>query len=251
MKIKLRTIIANFLSSKDSSSHEFVRLYNIGVRGCREFNMDIQGRFKTVILDVNANKTVTLPDDYLNFSKAGVFNGAGEVATFKRNPDLSGYNAMYTAQARYSGAPTVNTGDNTTYPYAYFNYWNNGVGYTLFGLPSGTATIGEFNIDEEAGVILLDPNNAYSQIVFEYLSTGYDEEAEDYEIDAKAEEAFICYLRWQNAIDLNKKFSQNHVDGLRREYYRQKGLAKRRLNPVIISEMQAAYRRSVKLVAKA
>lgn len=253
MKIKLKTIIANFLSSKDTSSHEFVRLWNIGVRGCRQFNMDILGALETVVLDVNANKTVNLPQNYLQYSKVGVFNGNGEVITFKRNENLNNYNAIYTSQARYSGQPMVQGGNifsPTVFPNVYFNFWNGGAAYNLFGLPSGTATIGQFDIDEDAGVILLEPTCAYTQIVFEFISTGLNLNIDDYEIDVRAEEAMMCYLRWQNSVDLNKKFSAAQVQNNRREYYREKGLAQRRINPTVIAEMSQIRRSLTKLVAR-
>lgn len=255
MKIKLNQLIADFLNSKDEGSHEFKRLRRLGVRGCRAFNMEILGALKTVLLDINANKTVSLPEDYLSYSKMGVINDAGEIVTFTRNDQLANYHAMYTAIAdRNEGLPLYDTGVGvrpTVFPFVYYNYWMNGGTYNLFGLDSGTAVIGTFKIDEDAGVILLNPDNTFSQVVFEYVSTGYDENGGDFMIDARAEEAFICYLRWQNAIDLRKKFSSSDVRGYKIEYYREKRLAKQRINPVIISQMVAAKRASVKLVARA
>lgn len=256
MKIKLSSIVAEFLESADQSSHQFRRLYNIGVRGCREFNMDILGGLKTVVLDVNANKTVSLPEDFITFSKMGVINEQGEIVTFTRNEDMSTYHAMYTEIAdRNATAPTLNTGGGLTspgsqFPTLYYNYWANGVMYNLFGLDSGTATINSFKIVESDGVILLDPNGTQTQVVLEYLSDGYAEDLDDYEIDIRAEEAFICYLRWKNATDLVKKYSQSQIREYKSEYYRERKLAKMRINPVVISEMVKAKQASVKLTAK-
>lgn len=251
MKIKLSSVVAEFLESADQSSHQFRRLYNIGVRGCREFNMDILGALKTVVLDVNANKTVSLPEDFITYSKMGVMNSQGEIVTFTRNEDMSSYHAMYTEIAeRNSTAPTMVSGSGTRFPALYYNYWTNGYSYNLFGLDSGTATIDSFKIDENAGVILLAPNSIHTQVVLEYLSDGYDEDLDDYEIDIRAEEAFICYLRWKNATDLVKKYGQGQIREYKSEYYRERKLAKMRINPVVISEMVKAKQASVKLTAK-
>jgi hypothetical protein len=82
VKIGLKTIIAELIDSKDSGSHEFRRLYNIGVRGVREFNTDVVGTFTTVLLDVAPNKTAALPEDYVAFSKVGIINDKGEILSF-------------------------------------------------------------------------------------------------------------------------------------------------------------------------
>ena len=252
----LRQIIAQFLDSADQSSHQFRRLYNIGVRGCREFNLDITGQFKTVLLPVNPNKTVTLPQDYLTYSKMGIVNERGEIITFTKNEQLSQYHAIYTQQVeRNEGVPELTTIGNYVaplpYPYLYSNYWNGGTSYNLFGLNSGTANITEFDIDEGAGVILLNQHTRYEEMLLEYLSDGYDELADDYEIDVRAEEAFICYLRWKQATDLIKKFSASQVREYKNEYYRERKLAKMRINKALVSEFTHKKRSLTKLVAKA
>ena len=127
-KIGLKTLVAELLDAKDSGSHEFRRLYNIGVRGIREFNTDVVGTFVTKLLDVNANKTVTLPDDFISFSKAGVINEKGEIVTLRLNNQLSNFNdAHITKEARFDGVPRLTTVTNPSipysYPYIYYNFF--------------------------------------------------------------------------------------------------------------------------------
>jgi hypothetical protein len=133
----------------------------------------------------------------------------------------------------------------------YSNYWWGGTSYTLFGLNSGTAQICDFDIDEGAGVILLNPKNKYEEILFEYLSDGYDETADDYQINSMAEEAFICYLRWKSSTDMVKKFSAGQVREYKNEYYREMRLAKMRINKAYASELTAKKRSLTGLSAKA
>jgi len=256
MTIGLRKIIAQFLDSADQSSHQFRRLYNIGVRGTREFNMDITGQFKTVLLPVNPNKTVTLPQDYLLYSKMGIINERGEVITFTKNEQLSKYHAIYTQNVeRNEGVPELTTIGNYVaplpYPYLYSNYWYGGTSYNLFGLNSGTANITEFQIDENAGVILLNQHTKYEQMLLEYLSDGYDEAADDYEVDIRAEEAFICYLRWKQSTDLVKKFSAPQVREYKNEYYRERKLAKMRITKANAQEMTKLKRSLTGLTPRA
>lgn len=255
-KKSVKKIVGEFLDSSDQSSHQFRRLYNIAARGMEEFTMDITGTFKTVVLDVSANKTVALPCDYVNYSKIGVINDKGEIATFKRNDQLSNYNAgIDYINNRSQGAPTIESIGNwvnpTSFPFLYYNYWSSGISYNLFGLNSGTAQIGSYKLDEENGVILLGTNTDYAQIVLEYLSDGLDEAECDYFVDFRASEAFLCYIRWKNATDLRKKFTQTEIREYKREYYRERKLAKMRINRVIISELTDKKRALTKLVARA
>jgi len=150
--IGLRQIVAQFLDSADQSSHQFRRMFNIGVRGSRAFNLDITGTMVTVLLPVNVNNTVNLPVDYLTYSKMGIINERGEIITFTKNEQLSQYHAIYQNQEnRNEDVPELTTIGNYVaplpYPYLYSNYWSGGTYYTLFGLNSGTAQICDFDID--------------------------------------------------------------------------------------------------------
>lgn len=258
--MKLQEIVSNMLDSMDSSSHSFRRLYNMGVFGMKtEFGLDIKGTLKTVLLTVNPNKSVQFPCDYVGFSKIGIVNGAGEFVTFKVNNRLTNYHQEYfDSNTRLSGIPTLpNYGyagglnGYGYYPGLYLNYWYGNTGFNLFGLPSGTADVGEYKIDEAARIILFNPYFQWTSVILEYISDGCDDENDDYEVDIRMAEAMKCYLRWQNLVDRPGKASQGTIRDLRLQYFNEKRKAKMRINPVIINEMQNAERRSWKLVAKA
>lgn len=261
MQVPIRKIVSQYLNSSDRSDHEFVRLYNIAVRACEnEFQLDICGQFLTVLLDVNPNKTVQLPIGYVNFSKVGIVNQIGEFVCLKRNDQLSNYHAIYYDQAnRNTGVPTINSfsnpflpAGNTGYNYAYwYNFWQLGTSFNLYGLPSGTATIGTYKIDIGANVIILDPCFNYPQVLLEYLSDGYNETDEDYMIDSRCAEAMLSWIRWQGSIDQPKKYSPSLVATYERQYYNQKRLARMRMNPFNLAEMNDIIRRSTNLTAKA
>lgn len=252
MKVSLKEIIGQFLNSSDQSSHQFVRLWNIGVFGIKtEFNLDITGVYRTQVLDINPNNTVDLPCDYIKYSKIGVINGQGEVVTFKRNNQLSTLNLG--SKNRFTGAPVVGGNNTLIYPYNnhYHNFYDSGTMWNLYGADSGTATIAEYKVDESQNLIFLSPNSTQSQIVLEYLCDGFYGDCGICDVDVRAATCMMAYLRWQNAIDAKKKFGINEVQVLMKEFYRTKRLAKMRLNPVVLNEMQAAFRQSIKLVAKA
>lgn len=255
MKIKGKEIVGQFLNSADQGTPEFMRLYNMLIWGLKtEFNLDITGTFKTVVLDVNANKTVSLPCDYIHYSKIGFINSIGEVVTFKRNDQLTTM-VNNLGVDRFKGSPSTGSGIGIigSLPYNslnYNNYWANGSSYQLFGADSGTVTRGEYKVDDDQRLIFLSPQTYTSQIVLEYLGDGYDDECCDYSVDVRAAECMMAYLRWRNAIDMPKKYNQSQIDGFKKEFYRNKRLTKMRLNPFVLNEMQAITHASNKLVAK-
>jgi hypothetical protein len=261
MQTTIKKIVAQFISSSDLSQNQFVRLYNLAVRGVEnEFNLDICGTFKTELLNVEDNKTVFLPDDYINYSKIGIINNAGEFVTLKRNNQLAKRHAVFYDEANANvSIPTINSigldgqngyygGYNLSY---YFNYFYSGTSYNLYGLPSGTASIGEYTIDVKTETIVLNPDFQYSQILLEYLSSGFDEDAEDYTIDSRAAEAMLAWIRWQNSIDQIKKYPAGVVAEYERRYYNEKRKAKSRINPFNLSDFNEAIRSATNLTPKA
>lgn len=256
MKIPLMTIVKNFVDSSDVSVHQARRLYNIGKRGAREFNMDIQGQFKTVLLDVTANGTVAFPADYLKYCKLGILNSVGEFTSIKHNPDLSTLHEAYingVMTAVPSTTDLLGSLSTASFPFYWINCgWGDLNGQLqFFGIPGGTATLGEFTIDEANKCFLLREGWQFGTIMLEYLSDGYDCECEDFMVDTFAEEAMMCYLRWRNAQDLRKKYSTGDVNYYKREYYREKSLARLRIANVNINEMQDVVRSHITLTAKA
>ncbi len=258
-QVPLRKVIAQFTNMSDKD-HEFARLYNIAVMGFEdEFNMDVQGNIVTVLLDVNDNKTVELPAGYLNYSKIGAVNQIGEFVTLKRNDQLSKYHAAYYQEAnRNAGVPTIqgfgtpinafNGGYNNLY---YYNFWAYGTSFNLYGLDSGTATVGTYSVDVTDNVILLNPEFQYSQILLEYLSDGYNEDEEDYMIDSRIVQAVRAWIRWQSSLDMIKKYPANLIALYERQYNSEKKKARRRVNGFNLSEFNDIIRRGNKLVAKA
>ncbi len=266
MKINLREIVSQYLDSKDSSSHEFRRAYNLAVWGMKtEFNLDVTGGIKTVLLTLSPNKTVELPCDYVQYNKVGIVNERGEVITFKRNDQLTNYHQEYYNQTnRTAGVPQFNSlsygifdnvggnGPINTYSSGlYLNYFYTSTSFNLFGLPSGTANLGEYKMDEAKGILMFASDFFYDQILLEYLTDGLDESEEDFQVDVRAAAAVMAYIRWQDVIDKPKKANAATVNRLKLNYYNEKRLGKMRMNKLILNELQDAERRSWKMVAHA
>lgn len=259
--IPLKKLIATYLLSADQSSHLFFRIYNLAVAGLEgEFGLDIMNSFSTELLDINPNKTVLIPDWCTKFSKCGVLNSRGELVTLKVNNQLSLYHSVYFSQTdRTQGLPLLPSilGGNeviTGQPYAYNTYYLNyfnGTSFNLFGLPSGTPTIGTYKIDIKNNIIQLNSNFPFSQLIFEGQGSALNPDIDDYEIPVDAAPAMDAWIRWRNMIDLPRKYSQSERKMAQRDYTVEKRKAKVRLNPANIGNMQDAERESWTLTAKA
>lgn len=255
-KIKLMEVVQSYIDSADLSVHFARRLYNIARRGAREFNMDITGQFKSVLLPVSANGTIAFPDDYLQYSKIGILNGLGEVMTLKHNEDLTtlhqGYLTSINQVTPVPQAPGFGAFTPTQFPLIWYNFcYGGGPLYHLYGIGGGTSTIGEFTIDDANRCFLLQTGWPYDSLILEYLSDGYDCDCGDYMVDIRASEAMIAYIRWKNAQDLRKKFGTRDVQYFRNEFYRERNIAKLRINMPNVNEMQTVFRSNVKLTARA
>jgi hypothetical protein len=257
--MKLREIVSAHLDSKDSSSHEFRRLWGIGKFGMQtEFGLDVKATLKTVLVQVSPNKSASFPQGAVSYTRLGITNSNGEIVCFKKNDKLSTYHSEYFANvSRLSAVPTlpsygINGGLNG-YGYndfLFLNYWYGSTSYNLFGIGSGTCNIGEYKIDETNRIIQFDPYFQWDSFLFEGVFDECDDD-DDYEIDVRMAQAVRAYLRWQDVVDRPKKASPSAINKLALDYGNQKRLARMRLNPVVINEMQNIERRSWKLVAKA
>jgi hypothetical protein len=256
MKIGLKKIVAELIDSKDSGSHEFRRLYNIGVRGIREFNTDITGTFVTKLLDVKANKTVELPDDYISYSKVGIINEKNEIVTLRFNNQLSDYNfSNELKNERFEGVPRVTSITNPSVPisspFVFYNFFISNQSYNLFGIGGAGQNIGEYKIDEDCGVIILGATFQYEKVLLEYLSDGMDCDADDYMVDSRASEALLAYIRWKSALDMPKKFGQGMIRDYKAEYKSERLKAKMRINKIVVSEFEDIHRITNKLAPRA
>ena len=63
-----------------SSEHEYLRYFNIGLRGLKELNFDTVRQIKSVELQLDSKNTVTLPSDYVSYIKIGVADNNGNVS---------------------------------------------------------------------------------------------------------------------------------------------------------------------------
>lgn len=255
-KISIKQLCLEYLNSKDEGDDRFRRLYRIAsLQGVRKFNMDITGTFRTQLLSISPNHTVSFPEDYLDYSYIGVVNSCGEGVPLKHNEDIVPIKQAFLAsQNAIVDVPTlpniVQDFGVPGGPFFWLNYQNGSEYFHLYGVGGGPATVGEFSVDDNARCFLINPGFPYDSILVEYLTNGYDCDCNTYMIHTFAADAFMAWLRWKDNID-KKGVSFGEKEGLRLAFAREKKMARMRLNPVRVMEMEREFRHHVKLAARA
>lgn len=247
--IELESCVYGYIDRAELSEHKFFKLWHLAVECMGELGIDFFYQIKSVKLPINSNLTVALPADYLNWSKVGVLNDAGEIIPLKYNDKLTFY-------ADQSPDRIEKTQDNTLFSLfqfnapIWYNYWNGGGFTTLYGLPSGAPFVGSFKVDNHAGVILLDQNFAYQYLMLEYVAS--PQEGQTYYIPIQFKQAVIAYLGWQ---DVQYTPSKTHVNNSnvqmrRREYYNQRRLGWARYRPFNLIEAYEWAQTNTRLTVK-
>ncbi len=234
--ITLDSIINDYLTESEQGNYKYFKLFHLSFRGMEQLGLDFFYSVRTVKLAVLANKTVSLPSNYLNYVKVGVNNSLGELIPLKYNEKLTTYADLLPNRIGEK------TQDNTIFELVltstpvWFNYWNGADFITLYGLPSESPYIGSFKIDNTNGVILLDENFGYNYVMLEYVSS--PAEGEDYYVPIQFREAMIAWLAWKdsNGIPARSHFNLGDKRDKRHEFYNERRLANARWKPLRLAE---------------
>jgi hypothetical protein len=239
--VSLDTVINLYLDRSEQSIHKYYKCWQLAFSGMEEMGLDFFYQIKSVKLPVNANLTVSLPDDYLNYSKVGVLNSQGEIIPM-------GYNNKLTTFADLQPNRLQQTQDNTITDILQFNtpiwynYWNNGAFSTLYGLPSGAPFVGSFKVDNHNGVILLNENYGYEYVMLEYVAS--PKQGEEYYIPIQFKTALMWYIAYNDIAMLpnTRKGTLGDKEQRKRAYHNERRVANARYRPV---DLQSAHQWSM------
>jgi hypothetical protein len=239
--ITLNSIIYDYISEAELSKHKYFKLFHIAFRVMEQLGISFFYEIKTVNIPINANKTATLPADFIFYNKAGIFNGVGELVPLKYNENLTTYNDLH--PSRLSDISSDNFVNYYSYSSpVFFNYWNGDSYGNLYGVPVNDIYGGSFKIDGQNGVVLLDPNFAWDSLVLEY--TASPQEGQEYYVPMQFREAIIAWLAWKDIINLprTRRGDVSMVRDRRHEYFEARRLAIRDFRPFNLDQ---AYQQSV------
>lgn len=247
--VPLDSVVNDYLIESNKSVSDYFRIWHLAFRGLEDLGIDFFYYIKSVKLPINSNMTVTLPDDYINWTKVGVLNKSGEIIPLYYNDKLTTYADIWPNR-------TTVTQDNTLLACGawgvgtWFNYWN-GYSYTnIYGVPSGAPFVGDFKVDAVNGVILLNEKFKYDYLMIEYVSS--PKEGNDYYLPMQFREALIAWMRWRDIISIPAKtHMENSNVGMRRhEYYNERRIAMNRWKPIRIYEQYQASQEQTRIAIK-
>jgi hypothetical protein len=247
--VKLSEAVNYYIDEARLTSKEFRRLWVLAFRGLQEIGMDVSWTPKIELLNINPNKTVDLPDDYLDWVRVGIFNPFGELATLRVNEQLTTYRDNNPNRLSDISSPLGADTNYLQYP-AWYGYWDDNGSEHYFGAGSGLVQAGECKIDTKNSLIILDPQFTYNQVVLEYISSPVMDD--DYTIDLKVQEALISFIRWKDlqSLPATNRANINEKTIREREYYNQKRMARKRLKPFRLQVSEQFYREAQTLGVK-
>lgn len=248
--IPIEEIITAYMDEAEISNHKYFKLWHLSFRGMTELGLDAFYAVKSLKLPINANLTVTLPPDYLNYVKVGVLNMQGEAIPMGFNSKLTSAFDLQSTRLQQTQDDTIPT-NNCQNGVGWNNYWDGYAFSTFYGLPSGAPFIGNFNIDNANGVIVLNEGFSYPYIMLEYICS--PQEGGEYYVPIQFKEAMIAYLAWKDirSIPVKTHVQNNNVMGRRRDFYNERRLAIARYDPPKLGELYEWSLQNQRITVKA
>ena len=232
MYIKLEDIVNDLLIEEGKTSeNDFLRYFKLGLNGLKEFNFDVSGGVRTAELIVDPNTlTVTLPGDYVKYTKIGVYGNDGDVHSL----GLRNQKSLISTAAN-----STQVSDDELHP-TYFEYVQE------FGLGGGNNTNGYYKVDLENSTIQFTSDLSGEKIILEYISNSLRHPKEgDVVVHEFAADAMRAYIFWKS-IQRKRNYNPADRQEARAEYYNNKRLARARLLSFNKQEALQTTRKSFK-----
>jgi len=233
----LDTVINLYLDRSEQSIHKYYKCWQLAFSGMEELGLDFFYQIKSVKLPVNANLTVSLPDDYLNYTKVGILNNRGEIIPMGYNSNLTTFADLQPNRLEKTQDSTIADIIQFNTP-IWYNYWNNGAFSTLYGIPSGSPFVGSFKVDNHNGVILLNENYGFDYVMLEYVAS--PKQGEEYYIPIQFKTALMWYIAYNDIAMLpnSRKGTLGDKEQRKRAYHNERRIANARYRPI---DLQSAY----------
>lgn len=245
--ITLDSVVKDCLTEGDYSQHAYFKCWHLAFRGMDNLGIDFFYKVQSVKLPVNANFTVTLPSDYLNWTKVGILNNNGAIIPLYYNPNMTTYADLDPNRIEKTddgASQWMEWGLNT-----WFNYWSGYMYTNIYGVPSGEPFVGEFKIDLDNGVILLNKKFNRDYIMLEYLCS--PKEGNNYYIPVQFREALIAWITWKNNKSVNIRRGQVGImNSLKEDFYRERRNAIAQWKPSRIFDKYQASQEQTRLAVK-
>lgn len=236
--VPLMQIVSYYLDESNKSTGDMDKCWVLAFRALMDIGLNISFEPKSVRLPVNGNLTVTIPSDYIRWTKIGILNASGEVSTLKVNDALTKFRDNNPNRlSNISGdIPDTAFSNLVLNPY-FFNYFSGSMYTPLFGLGGGLIQYGECVVDEPNGVIVLGTTYPFDDLLLEYISNPQMDS--DYMVDVALQEAIIAFISWKMKT------------GAEKDFYLRLREARRKIKFFTLQELNQAIRQNQKYCLKA
>jgi hypothetical protein len=268
--IPLNQVVNDFIVTLDTDDYvsnapdTTVRAF--ALRGVREMGFDMLKVVRSLKLSVSSNGTVTLPDDYVDWTKVGVVGSDGLIYVLGENKNINqsqkysssgGYfydtdgDGLYDREdsksATSSGSPAIDSSISQgmdSYVFRNFVY-NNNAG-RLYGIGGGNY-YGEFRVNLDQNRLELKTNSNISEVVIEYIAD--EARATNPRVHVYAEEALRSYMYYK-MIERKSAVPANEKARARQEYYNERRKANARMKSFTKEELLKTIRKNFKQAPK-
>lgn len=273
--ISLKDLVNDYMYSLENDSYTFDVNVNRVVfhakKGIQELYFDVINDIIAVELELTPSLIIPLPHDYISYCRISWVDLNGKLHPLAVDNSLNlsqaylqdnNYNILFDLQGDVlTGSHIQNKVGSQQQPYGYnavTDYSLDGPNsyvspYYQQGLPFNTNRSkifknGSYTIDREQGVIQFSSNVTGRIIVLEYISNGmYQRSDEQIKIHKFAEEATNSYIYWK-LIEKRRSVPENAKRAARAEWFNNRRLAKRRIQPVRQEEIRQVLNGSGRMI---
>lgn len=269
--IQLDQVINDFIITLDTDDYVSyapdTTIRSFALRGIREMGFDMNKVVRSLKLSVESNNTVTLPDDYVDWTKVGVVGTDGLVYVLGENKNLNMsqaydldsngdpqdadsdgfFDRVDSKSATNSGSPASDAGiADGMESYIFRNFIHENNQGRLYGIGGGNY-YGEFRVNLDQNRLEMKSNSSISEVVIEYVAD--EARSVNPRVHVYAEEALRSYIYYK-LIERKAAVPANEKARARQEYYNERRKANARMKSFTKEELLKTIRKNFKQAPK-
>ena len=269
--IPISQVVNDFVITLDTDDYVSyapdTTIRSLALRGVRDMGFDMLKVVRSLKLPVSSNGTVTLPQDYVDWTKVGVVGSDGLVYVLGENKNINMSQEYSTdaagnyididgdgltdrtdsKSATNSGSPAVDDGiASGMNSYIFRNFVHENNHGRLYGVGGGHY-YGEFRVNMDQNRLELKSNGDISEVVVEYVAD--EARSSNPRVHIYAEEALRSYIYYK-LIERKSAVPANEKARARQEYYNERRKANARMKSFTKEELLKTIRKNFKQAPK-
>lgn len=232
------------IETGENTLHKYARYLQYLISGLRDFNMDVSGVPKPVLLTINSNNTVDLPSDYIAFIRIAICGDDGNLHHLGHNPKMCHLETDDCGDLK----EVSGTGESAIADAEGGHLRNDEAIGRYFGVGGGNNQNGYYNIRSREGYIELQ-NFKGTTVWLEYLADIERNDEGEFEIHPYLVEVLKDWMQWK-IIQRNIRMPSNAKIVAKKDYTDSRNIAKRRFASFTIEQARQVIRKTMTMSAK-